>query len=171
MVSAEWTGNGTFKLRAAVPSPAGARVYFILHFSRLSHGPTQPSFQWERKVSPLKYVGRSVKLTIHIHIVSRVKYHVTLIPSLAPRLHENNSNLLTWSPIGKGKGKTFHIEVWTGPEESRRLRLSEFLDNRHMKVTRLSALNTGRPYPKSYCRFSFLLKAESNPGPQWSRKE
>jgi hypothetical protein len=31
---------------------------------------------------------------------------------------------------------------------SRRLRLAEFLDNRHMKVVRLSALRTGRLYPQ-----------------------
>ena len=31
---------------------------------------------------------------------------------------------------------------------SRRLRRSEFLDNRHIKVVRLSALRTGRLYPQ-----------------------
>ena len=31
---------------------------------------------------------------------------------------------------------------------SRKLRLPEFLDNRHMKVARLSALNTGHLYPQ-----------------------
>jgi hypothetical protein len=31
---------------------------------------------------------------------------------------------------------------------SKRLRLPEFLDNRHMKVVRLSALHTGRLYPQ-----------------------
>ena len=38
------------------------------------------------------------------------------------------------------KGKAFPLQVWTGPWGSRRLRLPEFLDNRHMKVVRLSAL-------------------------------
>ena len=40
------------------------------------------------------------------------------------------------------------VQGWTGPEFSRRLRLPEFLDNRHMKVVRLSALRTGRLYPQ-----------------------
>jgi hypothetical protein len=35
----------------------------------------------------------------------------------------------------------------TGPGRSRRLRLPDFLDNRHMKVSRLSVLCTGRLYP------------------------
>jgi hypothetical protein len=35
---------------------------------------------------------------------------------------------------------------YTSPESSRRLKLQEFLDNRHMKVVRLSALRTGRLY-------------------------
>ena len=40
------------------------------------------------------------------------------------------------------------LQVWTGPKGSRRLRLPEFLDSRHMKVVRLSAVNTGCLYPQ-----------------------
>jgi hypothetical protein len=36
-----------------------------------------------------------------------------------------------------------------------------FPDNRHMKVVRLSALRTGRLYPRRYPWYSFLLEAES----------
>jgi len=35
---------------------------------------------------------------------------------------------------------------WTDPEGSRKVRLPEFPDNRHMKVIRLSAVHTGRLY-------------------------
>jgi len=43
------------------------------------------------------------------------------------------------------------LYAWTDPEGSRRLRLSEFLDIRLIKVARLSALRTGRPYlPRKY---------------------
>jgi hypothetical protein len=38
------------------------------------------------------------------------------------------------------------LHVWTGTQSSRRLRLPEFLDNRHTNVARLSALRTGRLY-------------------------
>jgi len=38
------------------------------------------------------------------------------------------------------------LQAWTGPKGSRRLKLPKFLDIRHMKVTTLSALRTGRLY-------------------------
>jgi hypothetical protein len=40
-----------------------------------------------------------------------------------------------------------YSSLYTGPEGSRKLRLPEFLDNRHMKVIRLSAPHTSRLYP------------------------
>ena len=39
------------------------------------------------------------------------------------------------------------VQSYTGHQGSRRLRLLEFLDNRHMKVETISALRTGRLYP------------------------
>jgi hypothetical protein len=54
-------------------------------------------------------------------------------------LHYSNINL-------RKKGKTTPIEAWTGPYSSRSLRLSEFLENRYMKVVR-SAISTCRLYP------------------------
>ena len=44
------------------------------------------------------------------------------------------------------KGKAVPLQAWTGPDCSGRLRPPEFLDNRQMKVLRLSALCTGRLY-------------------------
>jgi hypothetical protein len=35
---------------------------------------------------------------------------------------------------GKDRSKTNPIQAWTGPEGSKRLRLPEYIDNRHMKV-------------------------------------
>ena len=40
------------------------------------------------------------------------------------------------------------VQAWTGPWNSRRLRLPGLLDNRHMEVARLLALRTGRLYPQ-----------------------
>jgi hypothetical protein len=43
---------------------------------------------------------------------------------------------------------------------------TRYIDNRHMKVVRLSALNASRLYPpRKYSWYSFLLEAESTPGP------
>jgi hypothetical protein len=42
------------------------------------------------------------------------------------------------------KGKANPLQSWTGLEGSRRLRLTRFKDNRHIKVVRLSAIHTGR---------------------------
>jgi hypothetical protein len=42
------------------------------------------------------------------------------------------------------KCKAIPVEAWAGPSGSRRLRLPELLDNRDMKVARLSAVHTGR---------------------------
>jgi hypothetical protein len=39
------------------------------------------------------------------------------------------------------------MQAWTYPERSRRLRLQEFLDDPHKKVTSLSTLRTGGLYP------------------------
>jgi len=40
-----------------------------------------------------------------------------------------------------------------------------------MKVVRLSALRTGRLYPRKYSWYLFLLEAESTPGPLCGRKD
>jgi hypothetical protein len=53
----------------------------------------------------------------------------------------------TLAEILTRKGKAFPPQACTGHWGFRRLRLLEFLDNRHMKVVRLSALRTGRLYP------------------------
>jgi len=49
--------------------------------------------------------------------------------------------------IKHGKVITIPIDAWRGPQNSRKFRLLEFLDNRHTKVAMLSAPRTGRLYP------------------------
>ena len=41
------------------------------------------------------------------------------------------------------KGKAIPLQAWTGPEDSRRLRLPAFPDNRHMNIVSLSAIPQG----------------------------
>jgi hypothetical protein len=59
---------------------------------------------------------------------------------------------------------TFESKSCTGPQGSRDLRLPEFLDTWHMKVTRFLDLITGRFTPKRYPWYWFLFHAESTPG-------
>jgi len=44
-------------------------------------------------------------------------------------------------------GKAIPLQVWIGPQGSRRLRLPEFLDNQYMQVSRLAAICTGQQIP------------------------
>ena len=62
--------------------------------------------------------------------------------------------------------KAFPVQAWTCSQDSRRFRLPRFLDSRHTKVVRLSALLTDRLRPSGKGPwYSFLLQAESTP---WS---
>jgi hypothetical protein len=69
------------------------------------------------------------------------------------------------------KGKVVPLQTRCGPEGSRRFRLPDFHDIRHMKVVRSSASRTGRLYPQECSWYSFSLEAESTPGPWCGRKE
>ena len=56
-------------------------------------------------------------------------------------------------------------------EGSRRFRLPDFHDIRHMKVVRWLTSRTGPFYPQECSWYSFSLGAESTPGPWCGRKE
>ena len=64
--------------------------------------------------------------------------------------------------------KATPLQAWTGPEGSRKLRFPDFVTTAQYGG-RLSALRT--PYapaaftPRKYSWYSFLLEAESTPGP------
>ena len=64
----------------------------------------------------------------------------------------------------KGKGTAVPLQACSGPEGSRKLRFPDFMTTVRM-VVRLSALHTGRFYPRNYTWYSFPLEAESTPGP------
>jgi len=49
--------------------------------------------------------------------------------------------------ICKPKSKPTPIQAWTGSEDSSWLRFPGFLEHRHMKAAKLSALSTGRLNP------------------------
>jgi len=62
---------------------------------------------------------------------------------------------------GKGKGKAVPLQAWSGPEDSRKLRFSDFMTTAldGGKVVSL----THRPplLPRKYTWYSCLLEAES----------
>jgi len=65
---------------------------------------------------------------------------------------------------GKCKGKAVPLQAGTGPEGSMKLRLPDFMITAQ-DGGRLSALRTGCLTPRKYSWYSFLLEAESTPGP------
>ena len=61
--------------------------------------------------------------------------------------------------------KAVPLQAWTGPEVSRKLSFPDFMTTAQ-DGGRLSALRTGRLYPpRKYSWYSFLLEADSTPGP------
>ena len=68
---------------------------------------------------------------------------------------------------GKGKGKAVLLQAWNGPEDSRKLRFPDF-----MTTAQDGGQWSGcQPYAlaaftsRKYTWYSFLLEAESIPGP------
>jgi hypothetical protein len=62
-------------------------------------------------------------------------------------------------------GKSNPITGLDKPRRFQEVEAPRFQDNRHMKVVIMSALRAGRLYPQQIFRYSFLLEAESTPGP------
>ena len=62
-------------------------------------------------------------------------------------------------------GKIVPLQAWSGPESSRKLRVPDFMKTAHVggKVVRMTHWS---PFsPRKYSWYSFLLEAESTPGP------
>jgi len=64
------------------------------------------------------------------------------------------------------KGNTIPVQTWTGPEGSRRLRLSDFKRNGTWSPTHWLPLP-----PRKYSWYSFLSEAETTPGSECSWKD
>jgi hypothetical protein len=78
--------------------------------------------------------------------------------------HSNNVRSRYSEIINEGKGKAIPLQALTGPESLRRLRLPYF-------KTISRGRWKGQPYapaaftPRKYFWYSFMLEAESTPGP------
>jgi hypothetical protein len=83
---------------------------------------------------------------------------------LAISVTQNTQGRACWNENYSGRNKAIPLQAW----KAQRFQEEEdprFQDNRHKKVVRLSALRTGRLYPKTYSCYLCLLEAESTPGP------
>ena len=62
----------------------------------------------------------------------------------------------------KGKGKAILLQVWTGPEGSRKLRFPDFVTTAQYG-DRLSALRTGRLYPQKILLVLIYVRGRVDP--------
>jgi hypothetical protein len=67
--------------------------------------------------------------------------------------------------IKKGKGKAVPLQAWSGPEGSRKLRFPEFITTVQDGGKVVSHRHQPSLHPRKYTWYSFLLEAESTPGP------
>jgi len=79
-------------------------------------------------------------------------------------------NVVT-SSVRKGKGKSVPLQAWSGPEGCRKLRFPDYMTTAQDGVQVVSL--THRPHlpPRKSSWYSFLLEAESTPGPYCERKD
>jgi hypothetical protein len=71
----------------------------------------------------------------------------------------------------RAKGKAIPIQAWTGPEHSRRFRLPNSRKLAHRGGNVVSPMQWLPLVPGKYPWYSFLLGAESTPGPYCDQKD
>jgi len=83
-------------------------------------------------------------------------------------VNHNHSHIVSTSLNnlnGKGKGKAVLLQAWSGPDGSRELRFPDFMTTAQDGV-KVVSLTHRPPLPhRKYTWYSFLLEAESTPGP------
>jgi len=65
----------------------------------------------------------------------------------------------------KGKGKAVPLQAWSGPEDSRKLGFPDFMTTEKNGGKVVSFTHRPPLLPRKYSWYSFLLEAESTPGP------
>jgi len=68
-----------------------------------------------------------------------------------------------WNQIGKGK--RVPLQAWSGPESSRKLRFPDLMTTAKDGGKVISLTHRPPLPPRKYIWYSFLLEAESTPGP------
>ena len=67
--------------------------------------------------------------------------------------------------ICKGKGKAVSLQTWSGPDVSRKLRFPDFMTTTRDDGKVVSLTHRPLLHPSKCSWYSFLLEAESVPGP------
>jgi hypothetical protein len=67
--------------------------------------------------------------------------------------------------IIKGKGKAVPLQAWSGPEGSRKLRFPDFMTMAEDGGKAVKPYAPAAFAPRKNTWYSFLLEAESTPGP------
>jgi hypothetical protein len=81
-------------------------------------------------------------------------------------LHNEELNDPYCSPnIVRGKGKAVPLQAWSGPEGSKKLRFPAFMTTAQDSGKVVSLTHRPPLPPRKYTWYSFLLEAESTPGP------
>ena len=70
-----------------------------------------------------------------------------------------------YSALNVCKGKEVPLQAWSGPEGSRKLRFPDFMTTAQDGGKVLSLTHQPPFIPRKYSWYSFLLEAESTPGP------
>jgi len=72
---------------------------------------------------------------------------------------------------GVVKRKAVPLQAWTGPKGSRKLRLPDFVTTAQDGGKVVSLTHRPPLHPRKYSWYSFLLEAESTPGPECDQKD
>ena len=94
--SVSWLGCRLADQRTAVRFSVGQQIVLFSKTSRSNLGPTQPLTQWVLGLLPRRWKGRDFKITIHLHLVPRVRMgrNYSSTPPIYPQSVQENKFIL-----------------------------------------------------------------------------
>ena len=95
------------------------------------------------------------------HLIT-FRWHLQKLGDKIFKLHAENK---------AGKGKAVPLQAWSGPEGSRKLRFPDFVTIARDGGKVVSITHRPLFTPRKYSWYSFLLEAESTPGPHCDQKD
>jgi hypothetical protein len=149
-----WVNNGAISIMDLKVNKV------VLYFSPIRRGPSssRDNFPWR--------IHRHGRVRICANWTTAVAW---IFPREVRKYGSWAGNISPWVTPTAGSGlfsycsnAWFYIYILGKPIPLQALRLPDF---KTIGTWRLSALRTGRPYPRKHSCYSFLLEAESTPGP------